>query len=152
MTENNNTKQAVNTVTLTPASPADTTAKRMREFWRSDDPEIDVTRRNYMRLYELAPVVYLLKLDDPRQPIKDALSDFLIRYCGRYYGLGRARQAAIQDVRLRRQAASPASRGPVTPAERETFQQMADSDYDIVKAEGMCYLFRKPTTVEPATT
>ena len=148
MTETINNKQAANNVTPTPLP--DATAKRMREFWRSDDAEIVATRRTYMKFYGLAPLVYLLNLDDPRVPIKDALSDFLTRYCGRYYGFPRAKERAVQDVRLRSQAASPASRGPVTPTERETFQQKADSNYDIVRAEGMCYLFRKPTTVEPA--
>ena len=148
MTENNN-KQAAETTKPMP-DPV-TIASRMRDLW-SDDTDTSRMRQRYLSDYGQAPLVYLQFLCDPHTGLETALSRFSDLYCGRYYGAPRAKEAAFHDVMLRHIAASPARRNQVTLEERDAFRQLVDSTYDIVRAEGMCYLFRKPAADVPATT
>ena len=139
MTGNINEEAGVVSQMLPPA----VVAKRLHELC-GDETELSRLYANYIQYQGLALLVYLIYLGDPDTPVKEAISGFLARYRGRYYGMVRAREAATIDAKYRQIGLSSVRRKLVTPKEQEAFRREAATNYDIVRAEGMCYLFREP--------
>ena len=116
----------------------DLIAVRLRGL--SENEETLATVAACVRVEGLAFIVFLLTICDTALPINEALQEFDERYCGRYYGLGRAQDMAMQIAKKRAQGWNP-RRSSALLLDEATIRRQAETDFVITRAEGMCYLF-----------